>query len=317
MSVEWKTTAVLFPGQGSQKVGMGKELASAYPIVAETFAEADSILGYNLTQLCFEGPEETLNETLHTQPALFVAGVAAWRALVQKLGSEPQPGFAAGHSLGEFTALVAAGALAFEDGLRLVRRRAELMKEAGEKSPGAVAALLGLEIDAVRELCADASAASGETVVVANDNCPGQIVISGSSAALDQALGLATERGAKRAVKLAVSVAVHSPLMKPAGEAFAQAVEATPIQDPKIPIVGNVTATSLTTADAIREELKAQITASVLWRPSIELMLAQGINTFIELGTGDVLIGLVKRISRDATRINIENPTQLENFVSA
>jgi [acyl-carrier-protein] S-malonyltransferase len=315
--MDWQNSAFLFPGQGSQRVGMCQALAAAYPIIQRTFSDADSLLGYGLTQLCFEGPEEVLNQTLHTQPALFVAGVAILRAIQEQLGSVAKPAFVAGHSLGEFTALVAARALTFEDGLKLVQKRAQLMKEAGEKSPGAVAAILGLEIDAARDVCAEASQASGEIVVVANDNCPGQVVISGSNVALEKALELATAQGAKRAVKLAVSVAVHSPLMQSAGEEFAVAVEATPIHDPQIPVVGNVTAKPLSTAQAIREELKAQITSSVLWTDSIQTMLKEGVTTFVELGPGEVLVGLVKRIDRTAQRIAIETPEQLAAFVAS
>jgi len=317
MSHQWSSTAFLFPGQGSQQVGMCKALAATYPVVRETFQSADAILGYALSDLCFEGPEDALNATINTQPALFVAGVAVLRALDSVLPSAARPAFAAGHSLGEFTALIAAGAIRFEDGLKLVQKRAQLMQEAGQKAPGAVAALLGLELDAVQSLTAEASQITGEIVVLANDNCPGQVVISGSDKALDKALELATERGAKRAVKLAVSVAVHSPLMQAAGEAFAQAVEATPIIDPLLPVVGNVTAQPLHTAAAIRDELKQQITASVLWTGSIQTMLDAGVTTFVELGPGGVLVGLVKRISRDAQRVSLEQPEHITAFANA
>lgn len=316
MAHDWQKTAFLFPGQGSQKVGMSLELAEAYPIVQETFHTADRILGYALSELCFRGDEAQLNDTLHTQPALFVAGVATLRALHQELGTRAQPAFVAGHSLGEFTALVAAEALSFEDGLKLVHKRASLMKEAGEKSPGAVAALLGLEIDTVRALCAEASHATGEIVVVANDNCPGQIVISGSNAALEKALELATAQGAKRAVKLAVSVAVHSPLMQTAAEAFAEAIMATPIADPLIPVIGNVSAKPLTSRAALQAELATQLTSSVLWTGSVQTMVEAGVTTFVELGPGGVLVGLVKRIARDSQRFSIETPAELKAFAS-
>ena len=306
----------LFPGQGSQQVGMSKALAEAYPVVAETFQAADDLLGYGLADLCFNGPQEKLDETVYTQPALFVAGVATLRAINEQLGGAAAPAFVAGHSLGEFTALVAANAISFEDGLKLVQKRAELMRDAGEKSPGAVAALLGLDIDAVRNVCEDASTASGEVVVVANDNCPGQVVISGSDAALDKALELASEAGAKRAVKLAVSVAVHSPLMQSAGEEFAEAVDATTINDPEIPVVGNVTAKALTTTSDIQDELKRQITSSVLWNDSMQTMLAEGVDTFVELGPGAVLVGLMKRIDRSAKRVSIETPDDISAFLS-
>ncbi len=307
-------TAFLFPGQGSQAVGMSHALTQAYPTVQQTFERANQILGYDLAKLCFEGPAEQLNETIHTQPALFVAGVATFRALHEK--STVKPVFVAGHSLGEFTALVAAEALTFEDGLRLVHTRASLMRDAGEKSPGAVAALLGLDTEAVKALCADAQNLTGEIVVLANDNCPGQVVISGSHTALDKALELATERGAKRAVKLAVSVAVHSPLMQDAGSEFQAAVEATPFQTPQIPIVANVTAQPITTVEAIRHELSHQITSSVRWTESIQTMLAAGVENFVELGPGGVLKGLLKRIDRSANGLSIETPEDLEKYAT-
>jgi [acyl-carrier-protein] S-malonyltransferase len=315
--MELHHTAFLFPGQGSQKVGMTHALAQAYPVVAQTFQQADAILGYSLSGLCFEGPEDNLNQTVHTQPALFVAGVATLRALQSHLDGAARPAYVAGHSLGEFTALVAAEALTFEDGLRLVQKRAQLMKQAGEQSPGAVAALLGLEIEAVRALCQEASQATGSIVVVANDNCPGQIVISGAVEALDKALELATAQGAKKAMKLAVSVAVHSPLMQTAGQEFAQAVAATPIQAPQTPVIGNVTAQPLTSVEAIRDELTRQITASVLWTDSVQTMLGAGVTRFVELGPGGVLVGLVKRISRDASRVSIETPDELAAFIGS
>ena len=315
MAINWQQTAFLFPGQGSQQVGMTQALAEAYPSAAEAFRAADDMLGYSLSDLCFNGPQEKLDETVYTQPALFVAGVATLRAINEALGSDAAPAYVAGHSLGEFTALVAANAISYEDGLKLVQKRAELMRDAGEKSPGAVAALLGLEIDAVRDLCGQASAESGEIVVVANDNCPGQVVISGADAALDRALEIATEAGAKRAVKLAVSVAVHSPLMQSAGEEFAAAVEATPISDATIPVIGNVTASAITSAADIQDELKRQITSSVLWNDSMGAMLARGVDTFVELGPGGVLVGLMKRIDRAANRVSIETPEHLTAFV--
>ena len=311
--MDWQKTAFLFPGQGSQQVGMSKALAEAYPVVMETFRTADDVLGYALSTLCFDGPQEKLDETVYTQPALFVAGVATLRAI--QLGEATSPAYVAGHSLGEFTALVAANAISYEDGLKLVQKRAELMRDAGQKSPGAVAALLGLNIDAVREICGQASTEMGEIVVVANDNCPGQVVISGADAALDRALELAAEAGAKRAVKLAVSVAVHSPLMQSAGEEFAGAVDATPINDAQIPVIGNVTAKAITSAADIQDELKRQITSSVLWNDSMQTMLSGGVDTFVELGPGAVLVGLMKRIDRAATRISIETPEDVTSFV--
>ncbi len=312
--MKWQQTAFLFPGQGSQAVGMSRALADTYPVVKETFEQANAILGYDLAQLCFEGSAEQLNETIHTQPALYVAGAAAFRAFNEKIPASPA--FVAGHSLGEFTALFAAGALTFEDGLRLVHKRASLMRDAGQKSPGAVAALLGLDVEAVQALCADAQQATGEMVVLANDNCPGQVVISGSHTALDKALALATERGAKKAVKLAVSVAVHSPLMQAAGEAFKAAVEQTPLQVPRIPIVANVSARPMTDIESIRHELAVQITSPVRWTESIQTMLSAGVNTFVEMGPGGVLKGLLKRIDRSAAGFSVETPEDIEKLAS-
>lgn len=312
--MNWQQTAFLFPGQGSQAIGMGRALAEAYPVVQQTFEQANAILGYDLAQLCFEGPAELLNETIHTQPALYVAGAAAFRAFSETIPAAPA--FVAGHSLGEFTALFAAGALTFEDGLRLVHQRASLMRDAGQKSPGAVAALLGLEVAVVQELCAEAQQATGEIVVLANDNCPGQVVISGSHFALDKALTLATERGAKKAVKLAVSVAVHSPLMQAAGEAFKAAVDETPLHPPHIPVVANVSAQPVTDVDSIRHELSVQITSPVRWTESIQAMLAAGVHTFVEMGPGGVLKGLIKRIDRSAAGFSIEIPEDIEKLVS-
>ncbi len=305
------TSAFVFPGQGSQQVGMGQDLATDYPMAAQTFHEADAILGYGLSELCFHGPDEQLNITRYTQPALFVAGVAVWRALGQ-IGI-PQPAMMAGHSLGEFTALVAAGALGFEDGLRLVQRRADLMDTAGASAPGAVAAILGLDVPDVQALCDEADA----LVVVANDNCPGQVVVSGTQAGIDAVLQRASAAGAKRALQLPVSVAVHSPLMQDAAEAFAADVQHTPLKDPQVPIVGNVTAQALTTAEALRDELTRQMTASVLWRDSIQTMLAAGITTYWELGPGEVLTGLVKRIDRKTTRRAIGTSAQIADLAAS
>jgi [acyl-carrier-protein] S-malonyltransferase len=308
---DWSKTAFIFPGQGSQRVGMCRELAAAYPVARQTFEEADDILGYPLSQMCFQGPEADLNETLNTQPALFTAGVAALRALQSHFPQPLHPGYTAGHSLGELTAYVAAGAFSFEDGLRLVRRRAELMHTAGEHAPGGVAALLGLDREAILEICDEIRRSTGGMVVLANDNCPGQAVISGDEAALEAAMALAGSRGAKKAMRLPVSVAVHSPLMQPAGEAFYAAVEQTPIHKPLVPVVGNVGASLMYDVGALKEELERQIASAVLWADSVQTMLDAGVTHFIEFGPGGVLVGLVKRISREAKRSSLETPADV------
>lgn len=304
--MDWQTTAFLFPGQGSQAVGMGAEIAAQYPIAHALYEQADAILGIPLSQMCFEGPESELNETENTQPALFVTSLAILRALQTE--RDVQPAMVAGHSLGEITALVAAGAIEFEHGLRLVRERGRLMAEAGEQSPGAMAAILGLDVETLRAVCAEASAAVGKPLVVANDNCPGQIVISGDSQALDFALPLAQAQGAKRTIKLAVSVAAHSPLMAYAETEFKQVIARTPITTPHIPIVGNIHATFLTEIDDIRTELSGQLTSAVRWTETIQMMRVQGISTFVELGTKAVLKGLLKKIDREAIGLSLEKP---------
>jgi len=314
--IDWTKTAFLFPGQGSQVAGMGKDLAEAYPAAKQTFEEADTVLGFGLTALCFNGPQETLDDTINTQPALYTCGVATLRALQAELPGA-KPGFVAGHSLGEFTALGAAGAMSFADGLRLVRERGRLMKEAGTQSPGAMAALLGLDAPQVREVCARASEQTGGVLVLANDNCPGQIVISGDEATIEAGLQLAQEAGAKRAVKLAVSIAAHSPLMEPASAAFRQALLATEFHSPNTVVFGNVDAAPLQDVDAIRRELDLQLTHSVRWTESVQAMIAAGAEHFIELGPKDVLTGLLKRIDRSRTGTPLNSAPSLVEFTAA
>lgn len=310
---DWATTAFLFPGQGSQVVGMGQDLAAYFPAAKQTFEEADDLLGFALSDLCFNGPAEALNDTLNTQPALYVCSLATLRALQSEL-PEAVPSFAAGHSFGEFTALAAFGALSFADGLRLVRERGRLMKQAGEQYPGAMAAILSLDIEAVREICGHARAGTGGTLVVANDNCPGQVVISGDDATLEQALVLAKDAGARRTLKLAVSIAAHSPLMQPASEQFRLAVESTTFAPPQAPVYGNVSAAPLPDVDAIRAELSAQLTSPVRWRESMQAMIADGAETFVEIGPKDVLTGLLKRIDGDKATVNLNSAENLLKF---
>ncbi len=303
--IDWSTTALVFPGQGSQHVGMSADLVQQYPAAAQTFEQADELLGFSLSKLCFEGPAETLDETINTQPALYVAGIATLRILEATHG--PAPLAVAGHSLGELTALTAAGALPFEAGVKLVRERGRLMKEAGEKNPGAMAALLGVELADVRDICQQASTQTGKPVVVANDNCPGQVVISGDSQALDTALEIAKGRGVKRAVKLAVSIAAHSPLMAHSSAAFQQALSQVPFEAPRVPVIGNVNAAPLRTREDIQAELHAQLTSSVRWTESVQALQSLGVNTFLELGPKDVLTGLLRRIDRAANGVAVNS----------
>ncbi|NDJ35649.1 MAG: ACP S-malonyltransferase [Chloroflexi bacterium] len=309
------TTAYLFPGQGSQTVGMGHSLAEAYHVARQTFQEADDVLGFGLTDLCFNGPEDALNDTANAQPALYAAGIAALRVLYEAWDTDFQPAFTAGHSLGEFTALTAAGALTYPDGLLLVRRRGELMRDAGEHQPGGMAALLGPTLEAVQALCDRTQAETGGVLVIANDNCPGQVVVSGSQDAVAYAVENAGSIGAKRAVRLNVSVATHSPLMQSAAHEFAQTVAATPLHPPRIPVVGNTTGQVLTDVDAIRAELNAQLTGPVRWTDSIRTMVDAGVTHFLEIGAGKVLTGLLRRIDRGAAGIVVDSPdgiTQLQ-----
>ncbi|NWF71239.1 MAG: ACP S-malonyltransferase [Chloroflexi bacterium] len=309
------TTALVFPGQGSQTVGMGQDIAAAHAVARQTFEEADDVLGFRFSEICFAGPEDTLNDTLNTQPALYVCGVAILRVLQGEL-SDIAPLCAAGHSLGEFTALTAAGALSFPDGLRLVRERGRLMKQAGEQQPGAMAALLGLDAEAARALCAQASAHSGRPVVLANDNCPGQVVISGDASALEKALELAAAAGVKKAVKLAVSIAAHSPLMETAAAEFRQALDTTRFYTPRIAVYGNVSTQPLTSVEAIRDELNQQLTQSVRWAESVRAMIAAGAERFIEIGPKDVLSGLLKRIDRGKSGVALNSAAALQAFIA-
>ena len=304
--------AFLFPGQGAQAVGMGRALAEAFPEARETFATADRVLGFGLTELCWNGPAEDLKKSKNTQPALLTHSVAAWR-LVEAAGVTPD--FVAGHSLGEYSACVAAGALAFEDALVLTRRRGELMYEAGLARPGAMAAVLGLAQAEVEAACADASEVG--IVRAANLNAPGQVVISGEPAAIDRACENAKARGAKRAIKLEVSGAFHSPLMEPAAVGLREALAGVTIRDARCPIVSNAWARPVRKADEIRQALEEQLLASVRWEESMRLLRAEGVEGFVELGTGKVLRGLLRTIDATATSWNVEDPDSLTATRSA
>jgi [acyl-carrier-protein] S-malonyltransferase len=308
-------TAFLFPGQGSQVVGMGKDLTEIEPAARQVFEQADDFLGFSLSRLAWDGPEDELNDTINTQPALLVHSTAVYQVFQRRYPGF-QPAFVAGHSMGELSALVASGALPYLDSLGLVRRRGELMKRAGETSPGGMAAILGLDIPTLESICAQASAGAvpQESVQVANDNCPGQVVISGATQALQRALELASAAGARRAVALAVSIAAHSPLMVHAQGDFNQAVEQALIQDPHTPLVGNVTAAPLSKAEAIRQDLRAQLSSRVRWTESIQFMLANGVDTFIEMGPGSVLCGLLKRIDRQVKGFPLGNAEDFDRL---
>jgi [acyl-carrier-protein] S-malonyltransferase len=306
MKLNLQSTAFIFPGQGSQVVGMGKDLAAQYPVAKQTFEEADSVLGFSLSQLMMEGVADELNDTVNTQPALFVHSIASHRAF-SHLYPELKPATLAGHSLGELSALAIAGAFSFEDGLRLVRKRAELMKRAGQLASGGMAAILGVDIPTLDNVCAEAST-PGESVQVANDNCPGQVVISGSKAAVERAMAGAKLAGAKRALPLAVSIAAHSTLMAPIQQEWNQAVDAANFSALQIPVIGNVHAAPLADEAAARADIIAQMQSRVRWTESVQYMVSNGINTFVEVGTGAVLGGLVKRIADGLTILPLGNP---------
>ena len=297
-------TAVLFPGQGSQKVGMGQIAYESSSAAKAIFDEADALLGFSLSELAFTGPEDDLTDTVNQQPALFTTSVANWCTMVE--ANWPRPDFLAGHSLGEFSAFVAAGSINFADGLALVRKRGELMKAAGEKEPGGMAAILALDVETIQILCAQASTSTGFPVQLANDNCPGQIVISGHEQALQEAMKLAESAGARKIVRLPITIAAHSSLMASVTAEFGDAVEATPIRRPDIPVVGNVTALPLYFVEDIRLEIKKQLTSPVAWAGSMHYLLAQEVDMFIETGPGSVLLGLLKRIDRKTKRIKFE-----------
>ena len=306
MNLNPQTTAFVFPGQGSQAVGMGKELTETYPVAKETFEEADSILGFSLSQLMWNGPAEELNETVNTQPALYVHSIAVWRTFTLH-DREFWPASVAGHSLGELSALTASGALSFSDGLRLVRTRGELMKRAGDHNPGGMAAILGVDIPTLDRVCAEASTAD-EIVQVANDNCPGQVVISGHKSALERATAGAKAAGAKRALPLQVSIAAHSPLMATMQAEWNATVETCVMENPAVPVVGNVHARPMLTADELRADIKAQMQSRVRWTESVQWMQRNGILVYVEAGSGEVLLGMIKRIDPAAVRLPLGSP---------
>ncbi len=306
-------TALLYPGQGCQVVGMGRDLAEAFPQARRLYDEADEILGFSLSELCFEGPEGLLNDTINTQPALFVTCLAMQRVLEAE-GKLPPPVMVAGHSLGELTALVSAGAMAFDAGLRLVRERGRLMKLAGVQSPGGMAAVLKMDDADVEQACQEAASETGRAVQIANYNSPGQVVISGDSEALARAIERLRERGGRRIIPLAVSIAAHSPLMAGVVEDYRAAVDGTPFRAPDLPIVANISARPVSTADEIRDELAGQLTWPVRWTASMQWMVEQGVTRFVEVGPGDVLGKLMRRIEPAVETTSVGDLASLEAF---
>jgi len=302
--------ALLFPGQGSQAVGMGKDLAEKYPIARQTFDEADDALGYKLSQLCFEGPEDQLRLTEITQPAILTVSVAALRVLEARIH---KPSFVAGHSLGEYSAHVASGTIAFADAVRTVRNRGKYMQEAVPVGVGAMAAILGLDLERVTALCHDA----GEVCQPANINSSEQIVISGNTAAVQRAAKLAEERGAKKAVLLPVSAPFHCSLMKPAQDRLEADLNALGMQKPEYPVACNVDAALVADEQHARDTLVRQVTGSVKWHQSMRLLIEKGVETFIEVGPGKVLWGLMRQIDRSKTCLNVNDEATLTKTLTS
>ena len=304
MTSQW---AFVFPGQGSQFVGMGHDLCERFSAARHVFEEADVTLGFSLSQLCFEGPEADLTDTLNAQPAILTMSAACLAVVQERVGDRWKPSLVAGHSLGEYTALWAAGALDFASALRLVRERGRLMKQAGEHQPGAMAAVLGMQTGPLREVCAQVG-----DVWVANDNSPGQVVISGRKGALERVLQLAKGRGAKRAIPLAVSIASHSPLMASAAESLAVTIGKLTLAPAVPPVVANVTAAPMTEPADIRLELVRQLTSPVRWVESVQYMIAQGVRSFVEIGPKNVLSRLINQIDASVQTLSVGAVADIE-----
>ncbi len=306
--------AFVFPGQGSQTVGMCKAFYDAYPVVKDIFAEADEALGFSLTKLVFEGPEEQLRLTAFTQPAILTASTACG-AVLKEHGVACD--IAAGHSLGEYSALVNTGALKFADAVRIVNKRGEFMQEAVPVGEGSMAAVLGLDSDKIVEICKAVEAESGEAVQAVNFNCPGQVVIAGAVNPVNKAIEALKAAGAKRAVLLPVSAPFHSTLMQPAADRLAEVLAPIAISDITVPVVANVTAQEVTNGEEIKKLLIKQAAAPVLWETSVRNMVANGVDTFVEVGPGKVLTGFTKKIAKGLPALNVEDPASLEKTLAA
>ncbi len=309
--------AFVFPGQGSQEVGMGKALADAFAPAREVFQEVDDALGQNLSKLMFEGPDDELRLTENAQPALMAVSMAVMRTLAAEGGFslDGKVDYVAGHSLGEYSALAAAGAFSLGDAARLLKTRGRAMQEAVPVGEGAMAALLGLDLDVAREVAE--AAAQGEVCQAANDNAPGQVVVSGHTAAVERALEIAKEKGAKRALLLPVSAPFHCSLMAPAADVMAEALENTEISAPVVPLVANVTAESVVDPDTIRRQLVEQVTGAVRWRECVLYMKDKGVDKLVEAGAGKVLSGLARRIDRELTGVALNGPGDIEEFLKS
>ncbi len=313
MSATPPSIAFLFPGQGSQSVGMGKDLYDRFPVAKQTFEEADEALGQPISRMCFEGPEDKLKLTEITQPAILTVSIAAQRVLAEK-GVRAQ--WVAGHSLGEYSAHVCAGTLQFADAVRTVRNRGKYMQEAVPVGIGAMAAVLALPLEKLQAVCEKAAGETGEVVSPANINSPDQIVISGSKAAVERAAELAKEAGAKRAVMLPVSAPFHCALMQPAQDALARDLERLDFRAPSLPVVCNVDASIVSDGDTARQKLIRQVTGAVQWVRCIETLAAQGTQIFVEVGPGKVLTGLMRQIDRSISCVNVENSESLEKALA-